>query len=118
MTASADLNLAAQNALVTAAQDGIELFTVGKLGEADRPVDETGIRMAAAAARSRSRRTPTKRGSVEIASTSADVDIAANEHVLLTALGAYLRLSGGNIEIHAPGNVVFHASQKELAGPA
>ena len=48
MTASADLDLAAQNALVTAAKDGIELFTVGKLGEADRPVDETGIRMAAA----------------------------------------------------------------------
>ena len=48
MTASADLDLAAQNALVTAARDGIELFTVGKLAQHDRPVDETGIRLAAA----------------------------------------------------------------------
>ena len=37
--------------------------------------------------------------------------------MLLTALGAYLRLAGGNIEIHAPGKVAFHAGQKILTGP-
>ena len=123
MTASADLDVAAQNALVTAARDGIELFTIGKLAQADRPVDETGIRLTAASgpvtiqAQSDQARLASQQN-VEIASTSADVDIAAREHVLLTALGAYLRLSGGNIEIHVPGNVVLHASQKVLAGPA
>ena len=123
MTASADFDLAAQNALVATSRDGIELFTVGKLAQPDRPVDETGIRMAAASgpvtiqAQSDEARLAALQN-VEIASTTADVNIAAGEHVLLTAQGAYLRLSGGNIEIHAPGNVVFHASQKVLMGPA
>ena len=37
--------------------------------------------------------------------------------MLLTAQGAYIKLEGGNIEVHAPGNVEFKASKKELAGP-
>ena len=123
MTASADLDLAAQNALITAAKNGIELFTVGKLADPERPVGETGIRMAAASgpvtiqAQSDEARLSALQN-VEIGSTTADVNIAAKEHVLLTALGAYLRLADGNIEIHAPGEVVFHAGQKILTGPA
>jgi type VI secretion system secreted protein VgrG len=35
----------------------------------------------------------------------------------MTAQGAYIRLEGGNIEVHAPGKVDFKASKKELAGP-
>jgi type VI secretion system secreted protein VgrG len=37
--------------------------------------------------------------------------------VLMTAGGGYIKLEGGNIEIHAPGMVLFKATAKELAGP-
>jgi type VI secretion system secreted protein VgrG len=37
--------------------------------------------------------------------------------VLLTAQGAYLKIEGGNIEVHGPGKIEFKASMKELAGP-
>jgi type VI secretion system secreted protein VgrG len=37
--------------------------------------------------------------------------------VLLTAQGAYIKLSGGNIDIHAPGLVDFYAGVKSFTGP-
>ena len=37
---------------------------------------------------------------------------STKKHVLLTAQGAYIKLEGGNIEVHAPGNVDFKASKK------
>ena len=54
---------------------------------------------------------------VTVASTTQSIQVGAPEHVLLTAGGAYVRLQGGNIEIHAPGAVAFKASQKNLTGP-
>jgi len=55
---------------------------------------------------------------VTMASVTKGVAIAApNKHVLLTAQGAYLKLEGGNIEIHGPGKIEFKATMKELAGP-
>ena len=47
----------------------------------------------------------------------ASFNVAAREHVLLTAQGAYLKLEGGNIQLHGPGKIEFKASMKELAGP-
>jgi type VI secretion system secreted protein VgrG len=35
----------------------------------------------------------------------------------MTAMGAFLKLEGGNIMLHGPGKVEFKASMKELAGP-
>jgi type VI secretion system secreted protein VgrG len=55
---------------------------------------------------------------VTVASVDKSVTVAAKDHVLLTAQGAYLKLEGGNIMLHAPGKVEFKASMKELAGPA
>ncbi|MCB1953386.1 MAG: DUF2345 domain-containing protein, partial [Rhodocyclaceae bacterium] len=37
--------------------------------------------------------------------------------LLATAGGAYLKLEGGNIELHAPGPVKLKASMKNLTGP-
>jgi len=53
-----------------------------------------------------------------VASVAKSVDIAADKHVLVTAQGAYLKLEGGNIMLHAPGKVDFKATKKELTGPA
>jgi Phage tail baseplate hub (GPD)/Uncharacterized protein conserved in bacteria (DUF2345) len=46
-----------------------------------------------------------------------DASVQAKEHVLLTAGGAYIKMSGGNIEVHAPGMVDFKASMKSWTGP-
>jgi type VI secretion system secreted protein VgrG len=55
---------------------------------------------------------------ITVASVTKSVNIAAKEHVMLTAQGAYMKLEGGNIMIHGPGTMEFKASMKELAGPA
>ena len=49
-------------------------------------------------------------------STAASVLASAPKHQLLTAQGAYIRLEGGNIQVHAPGSVTFHAGQKNWTG--
>ena len=42
----------------------------------------------------------------------------ASEHITLTSGGGYIRLQGGNIEVHCPGVVSFKASQYVLQGGA
>ena len=55
--------------------------------------------------------------SVTIASTTADVQIAApNKHLLATAAGAYIKLEGDNIALGAPGTIDFKAAKKEWGG--
>lgn len=102
---------------------GIGLFTYGKAGGAGGPVTETGIRLHAATGKFSSqsqsgatRLTADKR--VTVTSVTQEVRVAAKTHVLLTAQGAWLKLAGGNIEVHGPGTMAFKASSKELTGPA
>ncbi len=54
---------------------------------------------------------------VTITSTHASTHASAKGHLLATAQGAYIKLEGGNIEVHAPGEVKFKASQKNFTGP-
>ncbi|WBS04811.1 type VI secretion system tip protein TssI/VgrG [Pseudoduganella sp. SL102] len=120
--AGQDINLAAQRNLTHAVKAGIGLFTYGKASAATKPNQETGIRLHAASGKvsSQSQTGPTRLTAdktVTVASVASSVTVAAKDHVLLTAQGAYLRLSGGNIEVHGPGTMSFKASMKELAGP-
>lgn len=39
------------------------------------------------------------------------------QHLQFSAQGAWLKLEGGNIEVHGPGAMEFRASAKELTGP-
>lgn len=55
---------------------------------------------------------------VTVTSTEERIVVAAKEQLTLTSGGAYIKLSGGNIEIVAPGNVKFGAAQYDLSGPA
>jgi type VI secretion system secreted protein VgrG len=55
---------------------------------------------------------------VTVTSVTKTVSIGARDHVQLTAQGAYIKLCGGNIELHGPGKVEFKATMKELTGPA
>ena len=130
LVAGGDLDWASQGETVIASGGGIALFTQGSDGPAGKPNQETGIALHAAQGRvsARAHRNEVKvaaKQGVTIASTQADVEIAApNKHVLLAAQGAYLKLEGGDIELGAPGTVEFGASHKELgaavaaSGPA
>lgn len=52
-----------------------------------------------------------------ITSLQKKVVIAAKEEILLTAGGGYIRLKGGNIDIHCPGIVSIKAEKHKLSGP-
>ncbi|GHD57798.1 type IV secretion protein Rhs [Jeongeupia chitinilytica] len=62
---------------------------------------------------------------VEI-NAARDIQQAANQHInwnakqeiLLTSGGAYIRIKGGNIEIHAPGKIDVKGASHSLEGPA
>ncbi|UTH75668.1 type VI secretion system Vgr family protein [Chromobacterium sp. IIBBL 290-4] len=56
---------------------------------------------------------------VTITSCKDSITIAAKEEILLNVGGgAYIRLAGGNIEVHCPGTVSVKGSQHNLSGPA
>ena len=54
---------------------------------------------------------------VTVASVTNSANVAAKQRVMLTALGAFIKIEGGNIMLHGPGKVEFKASMKELTGP-
>lgn len=117
-----DIDLASQANSFHAVRSGIHVFTYGKASSADKPNKETGVRLHAASGKvsSQSQAGPTRVTAdklVTVASITSSVRVAAREHVLLTAQGAWIKLFGGNIEVHGPGTMSFKASMKELTGP-
>ena len=123
ITAGQDINFAAQGNSFHAVKAGISLFTYGKASAKDKPNQETGIKLHAASGKvsSQSQSDETRitaDKTITVTSITKSVAVAAKNHVLLTAQGAYLKLEGGNIMLHAPGKVEFKATSKVLAGPA
>ena len=55
---------------------------------------------------------------LKVISANDRIEIAADKEILLTSGGAYIRLKGGNIEIHAPGKVEHKAAAHPFLGPA
>ncbi|MCE1184768.1 MAG: DUF2345 domain-containing protein, partial [Rhodocyclales bacterium] len=55
---------------------------------------------------------------VSITSTKTRITVAAKEEITLTSGGGYIRLKGGNIEIHCPGTVSFKGGKHEFGGGA
>ncbi|MDR6496407.1 type VI secretion system secreted protein VgrG [Paraburkholderia terricola] len=51
-------------------------------------------------------------------SATEKIEAAADQEILLTSGGAYIRISGGNIDIHAPGMVDVKGAQHSFNGPA
>ncbi len=122
IASSQDSNLIAQGKQSLAVKDGIALFTVGKAKGKSKPNSETGIHLHAASGsvslQSQSGKTTAAADKkVTIASTTGSLNASAKQKILATAQGAYLKIEGGNIEVHAPGKVEFKASQKNLTGP-
>jgi type VI secretion system secreted protein VgrG len=120
--AGQDVNLVAQRGSYHGTRTGISLFTYGKANNATRPARETGICLHAASGRvstqSQSGATRiTANKLVTVTSVANQISVAAKERVLMTAQGAYLKIAGGNIQVHGPGRIEFKGSMKELAGP-
>ncbi|WP_137010058.1 type VI secretion system Vgr family protein [Aquitalea aquatilis] len=53
-----------------------------------------------------------------ITSAKGKVTIAASQEILLTSGGGYIRLKGGNIEVHCPSVVSVKGASHSLSGPA
>ncbi|MEX3981840.1 type VI secretion system Vgr family protein [Paraburkholderia sp. EG287A] len=60
----------------------------------------------------------TAQKTVKVLSTTEKVEVAAPNEILLTSGGAYIRISNGNIEIHAPGAIDVKGAQHAFDGPA
>ncbi|HEV2609856.1 MAG TPA: type VI secretion system tip protein VgrG, partial [Noviherbaspirillum sp.] len=60
----------------------------------------------------------TARKDVRIASIAANINIGTPNSLTLTAGGCQIRMSGGTIDIKAPGPVNIHGSIKHLTSPA
>jgi type VI secretion system secreted protein VgrG len=123
LTAGQDVNQLAQRSWTLAAKDGIVLYTYGRASNPQRAVQHSGIALHAASGSVTSQSLTgathvAAQQAVQIASTQADVQASAPQHVLLTAGGAGIRIEGGAITLSAPGSIVFKAGMKVLAGGA
>ena len=122
IVASQDVDLPAQGQIALSVASGVSLYTVGaKAGEGGEPNQERGITLHAASGKVslQSQTGATKIAAdkkVTIASTAKDVAVEAPKHVLLTSAGAYIRLEGSSIKIHAPGKVTFRGMHN-FVGP-
>ncbi|MGR2679820.1 DUF2345 domain-containing protein, partial [Chromobacterium haemolyticum] len=54
---------------------------------------------------------------VTITSCKERIVITAKEEILVTAGGGYIRLKGGDIEVHCPGTVTVKGASHKLSGP-
>ncbi|MFM0184105.1 DUF2345 domain-containing protein, partial [Paraburkholderia aspalathi] len=59
----------------------------------------------------------TAQKTLKLLSATEKIDAAAKQEILLTSGGAYVRISGGNIEIHAPGKIDIKGGQHAFSGP-
>jgi type VI secretion system secreted protein VgrG len=122
IAAGQDINFASGGGSIYSVKNGISLFSYGKATNPDKPSKETGIRLHAASGKvsTQSQSGDTRVTAdklVTVASVAKSVTVGARKHVLLTAQGAYLKIEGGNIELHGPGKIEFKATMKELAEP-
>lgn len=122
IASSQDSQIVSQGNVSLSVKDGLALFTQGKSKNQKKPNQETGTHLHAASGQVSLQAQSGKLiaaadKKVTIASTHASLNASAKKHLLATAQGAYLKIEGGNIEVHAPGKVLFKASKKVWTGP-
>lgn len=116
------LNWLSQGSITLAVAGGLVLYTAGNEATPESPNQERGIALHAAQGKVSARAhknhaVVAAKTNVKIASTQADVQLAApSGHLLATAAGAYIRIEGDNIELGAPGKVEFKGTQREWTG--
>ncbi|MGK8202840.1 type VI secretion system Vgr family protein [Burkholderia cenocepacia] len=112
MSAGKDINVAVGKNFVINAVERVSLLAyklgmklIAARGKLEIQAQQGGIDLVAAKG-------------IQVTSTSDSIRISAQKDILLTSGGAYIRLSGGNIEIHAPGAVDIKGEQHSFSGPA
>ncbi|PVZ79340.1 type VI secretion system tip protein VgrG [Serratia sp. S1B] len=60
----------------------------------------------------------TARKDVNIQSTEGKVIVSAQQELVITCGGSYIKLSGGNIELGGPSNILLKASNVQKMGPS
>lgn len=112
MSAGKDVNIAVGKGFVMNAVERVSLLAyklgmklIAARGKLEIQAQQDGIDLIAAKG-------------IQVTSTSDSIRISAQKDILLTSGGAYIRLSGGNIEIHAPGAVDIKGDQHSFSGPA
>jgi type VI secretion system secreted protein VgrG len=122
IVANQDIDLPAQGQIAVSVAKGVSLYTLGaKASGGGEPNQERGITLHAASGSVtlQSQKGATKIAAdkkVTIASTTNNVNVEAPTHVLLTSAGAYIKLEGASIKIHAPGKVTFRGMHN-FVGP-
>lgn len=117
-----DVNWASSANLAMGVAAGAVLYTMGLAASGGRPVKESGLRLHAAGGKLRvhsqdAKMTLAAEKTVTVASADANVTVQAAKRVLATAGGAYLRIEGGGIQLHAPGKVELKAGVHNWVGP-
>lgn len=118
---AADIHLAAQGKSAWAVKDGIVLYTYGKQSDTKRPISDTGLKLHAAQGKVSIQAQSDKADfnadkKVTLTSTTKDVLLQGKNDLQLTAAGAAIQISGGNITLTAPGKVELKASSKNFTG--
>jgi type VI secretion system secreted protein VgrG len=55
---------------------------------------------------------------LKVTACKESITVVAKDEILVTAGGGYIRLKGGNIEIHCPGAVTVKGANHDMSGPA
>ncbi|ALM52436.1 type VI secretion system Vgr family protein [Halomonas huangheensis] len=111
VTSGRDINLATGRSLVATLSEKLSMF-----------VQRAGIKLFAAQGKVEMQAQSdnmelTAEKDVKITSTEKSIDLAAAEEILLVCAGAYVRIKGGDIEVHAPGKIDVKGSQHQFGGP-
>ena len=123
ITTGQDLNILSQQSTVINAAKGLAFYTYGKAKNAQKPNQETGIKLHAASGKvslqSQSDKTQIAADKqVTLASAQSTVTLAAPSAKLqLIAAGAGITIEGGNITLKAPGTVTVGGAMTVFAGP-
>jgi type VI secretion system secreted protein VgrG len=111
MSANSDMNIATGKSLVANAVDKISLFAyklgmklIAARGKLEIQAQTDGIDLLASKG-------------IKISSSTDAIQLSAEKEILLTSGGAYIRISGGNIQVHAPGQVDIKGSEHSFTGP-
>jgi len=123
LTSALDTNSLSQRHSAWAVKGGISLFTRGEAKDAQRAVQDVGLKMHAASGNVNTQAqsstfTLTAQKAIDLQSTAASIVISAPQKIVLNGGGGYLKIEGGNIEIGTNGPASFKGAMKELAGGA
>ena len=117
-----DMNIATGRSMAASIQQNLSLFVAG-VDQKTRQAVNSAIKLFAAKGKIEMQAQSdnielTAEKDVKLLSTSQNIDFAAAKSITVTAGGAYIKLEGGNIDLHTPGKVSVKGALKTFSGPA